>query len=251
MNLTDVYAAADAKKEKSESCYGLYRGVRNATWRLLLRFGITSLPVSCTDVAVHMNVPVLGYDRAAPLLRALGLEEHCEGNDGFAAHIDGRWCVFLNDALQSADRYNFTLAHELGHVFLGHVMEEKQFSEKNRVQFTRLNRREWALGLNRAEGMEREANMFAARMLSPACALWGLDLHSTTEIAYACGLPKHVARKRAERMRILYERNLFLKSNIESTLFDRFTPYLLSQRGEQGLPEHCVKKLAEIAKARD
>jgi len=93
--------------------------------------------------------------------------------------------------------------------------------------------------------------MFAARMLSPACALWGLDLHSTTEIAYACGLPKHVARKRAERMRILYERNLFLKSNIESTLFDRFTPYLLSQRGEQGLPEHCVKKLAEIAKARD
>ena len=229
--------------------YGMYAGVRNATWQLLLRVDIAALPVRCEEVAAGMGIPVLHYARAGPLLRALGLQGHCENNDGFAAHIDGRWCVFLNGDAAALNR-NFTLAHELGHIFLGHVMEETQAHGGERVRYTRLNRREWACGLDRTDAMEREANMFAARMLSPACALWGLDLRKSGEIARVCGLPVHVAQKRAERMRVLYARNLFLKSPAEGMLFRRLKPYLLSQRPEGRLPEHCLRKLEEIVTAK-
>ena len=225
--------------------YGLYSGVRNATWQLLLRVDAAALPVCSGDVAAHLDIPVLGYARAEPLLCALGLERHCADNDGFAVHIDGRWCVFLSDEATEENR-NFTLAHELGHILLGHVMEEKQDTSGKQVRYTRENRREWAGGLDRVDVMEREANMFAARMLSPACALWGLDLHTPAEIARACGLPLHVAQKRTERMRVLYLRNLFLKSPVEGALFMRLTPFLLTQRPDGRLPLHCVRRLAEL-----
>ena len=231
---------------ETEVFYGLYRGVRDAAWHLLLRIGVMALPVCCAEVAARMGLPVLSYTRAGPLLRALGLERHCENNDGFAAHIDGRWCVFLSDDGDECKR-NFTLAHELGHVLLGHVMQETQAGGA-RVRYTRLNQREWAHGLNRLDAMEREANMFASRMLSPACVLWGLNLHTSGEIARACALPAYVARKRADRMRVLYERGLFLKSPVETALFEQFMPYLLSQRPDGRLPEHCTRKLEEAHK---
>lgn len=230
------------------SCYGMYRGVRDAAWRLLLRFGVQEFPLACADMAQRMQVPAVSYERGLPLLRELGLEAHCRGNDGFALHMDGRWCIFFDDTAPSPANRNFTLAHELGHVFLGHVPEERTVPGRKGLQITRKNRREWADGLDRRDTMERDANMFAARMLSPACVLWGLDLHTAADIERVCGLPRHVARRRAERMEILYERNCFLKSTAERQLFAQLTPYILRHRPDGRLPEHCLRKLEECGK---
>lgn len=215
----------------------MYRGVRNAAWELLLRVGIRTLPVSSFEIARSMDVPVLGYTKAMPLLRQFDLQDHCRGNDGFALYATDKWYIFLDDRTGSAPARNFTLAHELGHVFLGHELREKNIHGHARVRYTpgtrpRMDRR-----------LERDADMFAARALSPACVLWGLELRTAEELAGACGLPPPVARRRAERMAVLYERDVFLTSEKERRLFLQFADFVAGSRPDGRLPEHCRARL--------
>jgi hypothetical protein len=217
--------------------------VRNAAWRLLLRVGADALPVSCAETARRLGIPVLGYAQGLPLLRAMGLTDHCRDNDGFAVHVGHRWCIFLSNALPPGVNRDFTLAHELGHAVLGHAPEERRDADRGRVRFTRANTREWDVGLERDDILERDANMLAARLLSPACVLWGLGLRTAEDIARVCGLPLAVARQRAARMALLYQRDLFLRDKTEQALFARFLPYLQAQGP---LPQPCANKLAAL-----
>ena len=72
--------------------------------------------------------------------------------------------------------------------------------------------------------------MFAARLLAPACVLWGLDLHTAEEISEACNISLQAAGFRAERMKELYRRNRFLTSPLERKLYDQFRDFIEQNR---------------------
>jgi Zn-dependent peptidase ImmA (M78 family) len=65
---------------------------------------------------------------------------------GFVANIAGQWFAFLNST-HGPRRRRFTLAHEIGHVALGHFGMVHLYGEKQADQ--------------------REANRFAAELLMP------------------------------------------------------------------------------------
>ena len=65
------------------------------------------------------------------------------GAEGLTVRHGGRYLVLYNDRTECEGRRSFTLAHEIGHVLLGHVGEDE-------------------------EREEREANAFAASLLAPA-----------------------------------------------------------------------------------
>lgn len=111
------------------------------------------------------------------------------------------------------ERIRFTVAHELGHIVLGHV-SPGGITIANREPDPQDDPKEIA------------ANQFAARLLAPACVLWGLDLHTAKEIAQVCRISKQAAEFRAERMNVLYSRNKFLTSQIERRLFQQFLPFM-------------------------
>ncbi len=217
--------------------YGCYKGVRNASWDLLARFGACRLPVSSFEIARQMGVPTLSYEKAMPLLRELALLPHCRDNDGFALHSRDFWCIFFDGRAELRPTRDFTLAHELGHVFLGHRMEEKEVLPHKRIEVSRRNRP------SSGAGIEREADMFAARILSPACVLWALSLRTPEDLTARCGLPPEVAHRRAARMEELYRRDLFLRDRRERALFLKFIPYLEAQSPGGVLPEHCRRRL--------
>ena len=77
--------------------------------------------------------------------------------------------VLYNDA-RSPGRIRFTVGHELGHIILGHV-QPGSVTIANRDPSPNDDPHETA------------ANQVAARLLAPACVLWGLDLHTPEEIA--------------------------------------------------------------------
>ena len=77
---------------------------------------------------------------------------------------------------------------------------------------------------------ERQANQFAARVLAPACVLWGLDLHSADEIAAACGISRAAAAFRAERMQELYRRGKFLTAPQERRVYRQFENFISQGR---------------------
>lgn len=187
--------------------YGVYQNVRDAAWRCLLDAGITELPVSVTKIARHFDVNIIKnsvHDWLKPSQSGISFQAE-----------DGTWVVVYDDS-DSIGRKRFTIAHELGHILLGHPLRE---GERHTRVFNK----------DRPE-VEKEADMFAARILSPACVLWALDMHTPEEIAERCQISYTAAQARADRMALLYSRQMFLTSPIERQVFQAFKPWIEQQK---------------------
>lgn len=135
--------------------YGVYQNVRDAAWHCLLDEGIKELPVSVTKIAQHFEVNIIKNSVHHWL-------EPSQSGISYQAE-DGTWVIVYDDC-DATGRKRFTIAHELGHILLGHPLREGE-------QHTRVF-------IQDRPQIESEADMFAARILSPACVLWALDMHS-------------------------------------------------------------------------
>ena len=78
----------------------------------------------------------------------------------------------------------------------------------------------------RHSAMPNKADAFALRLLAPACIIKELDLHTAEEISKYCGIPLSVAKGRAKRMKMLYEKNMFFTNPIEKEVYDNFYSYV-------------------------
>lgn len=177
--------------------YTKYKVSRDLAWQILLNEGITELPVKIGPLCKQMGIPVRYYSPD-------------DDNDGVSTIIDGRPIILVSDrCIQTRQR--FTAAHELGHVLLGHV-----------GQYQLVNR-EPSRGDN---PIEQEANVFASRLLAPACVLWALNARTPEQIATLCQISYQAAAFRAERMALLYERNRFLSSPLEQQVYLQFSDFI-------------------------
>lgn len=205
--------------------YGLYKNARNASWECLIRHNVHALPVSMSTIFRAEGIPLGRYcDNAAPI-RESGLGWIMD-NDGFTIrNSGGKLSVFYNERC-TVQRTRFTLAHELGHIYLGHL------TDGGKVQYSTRNKEP----LEIVDPAERDANVFASRLLAPACVLWRLGIHSPEEIAQLCQISITAAQFRAERMEILYRReatwlaekghSCFLQSPLERRVLEQFSEYI-------------------------
>lgn len=186
--------------------YGLYKKARDASWQALIDNKISSLPVDVVKIANDNGISVI-KNSAANELR--------DGEVGVSLYDGDEWFVIYDDTVKSIGRKRFTIAHELGHIFLGHPLVagyHKRSADPN------------------IPSTENEANIFASRLLAPACVLWGLNLHTAEEIAKACNLSMSAAQNRAERMEELYRRNKFLISPLEKEVYNQFRDFIEKSR---------------------
>lgn len=182
--------------------YGFYSGIRNSAWRCLLDFKCRSLPVDILKIAREAGIKVVKDSRVRDL---------SPGENG-KSYFDGKnWIIIYNDQ-NPTELSRVTVAHELGHIFLGHELLYVKY----------VNVREF----QRKPKAEQQADMFAQRLLCPACALWALDICTPEQIAKYCKVDENIAVIRAKRMELLYERNKFLTSPLERELYDSFRPYI-------------------------
>ncbi|HAS78900.1 MAG TPA: hypothetical protein DCS38_04195 [Ruminococcus sp.] len=181
--------------------YGKYRNCRNAAWQCLVDFNVTSIPVMLTPIVKSLGIKVIKDSVIHEL----------EANESGVSIFDGKsWYIVYNDS-EGRKRNRFTIAHELGHILLGHQMKDGYY--KRSVTAVKPQ-------------IETEADMFAVRLLAPACVLWGLNIHSADEIAELCDISYSAAKIREERMKVLYQRNKFLTSSLEKQVFRKFEPFI-------------------------
>jgi len=179
--------------------YKDYQSARDAAWRILLDCGVDHLPV-----------------RTSVICKALGvrLVEGEIAQDGYSTVVKGVPYIVVKQSLSNA-RKRFTVAHELGHIILGHV---GRFELVNREPDPEDNT------------IEQAANVFASRLLAPACVLWGCQVESVEEIAQLCGISTQAAGFRWERMQELNQRNKFLVSPLERQVYECFLPFISNHR---------------------
>jgi len=184
--------------------YGIYKGLRDAAWQCLIDHKVDKLPVDVVGIARESGIRVIKNS-------AVGELQESESGLSF---FDGKQWYIVYDDTNTIERCRFTVAHELGHIFLGHEMI------KGYVARTSL------AGIK--PDIEREADMFASRILCPSCVLWSLDLHTPEEISRFCKVSYTAAKIRAERMAVLYERQKFLTSPLERKVLWNFKEYIKS-----------------------
>ena len=187
--------------------YKDYQKSRDLAWEILLREGVCALPVDVLEICRRLGIAVRQYDEPRP-----------DVGDGFSCIVRGvpYICIWRR---QSRRRSRFTVAHELGHILLGHV-----------GKYTLVNREPSP----HDDPVEQAANGFAARLLAPACVLWGCGVSSAAEIAALCDISAVAARYRWERMQILLERGKFCTSLVERNVYYCFSDFISSYRCSRG-----------------
>lgn len=178
--------------------YKNYQKSRNAAWELLIDCEIKSLPIKITDICKQIGISV----KLAPLK---------SDSDGYTFIHKRKPIIVINSNCKSISRLRFTVAHELGHIILGHV---GKYALVNREPSPNDN------------PIEQEANIFASRLLAPACVLWGCEVECAEDIMKLCDISYQAAHFRMERMKVLYARDKFLTSPLERIVFDNFRPFI-------------------------
>ena len=199
--------------------YRDYQNARDTAWRILLDCNIDRLPVNLNTVCRKLKIRVLTYGQNTKLIERACLSQAVHRTDGMTFYA-GETPIILFDEKILPARAKFTVAHELGHIILGHVKSGS---------VTTLNREPHP----KDAPEERAANQFAARLLAPACVLWGLDVHTAEAIVELCHISNQAAQFRAQRIEELYRRNKFLKSPLEREVYQKFQPFI---RGYQHPP---------------
>lgn len=185
--------------------YKQYKQSRNLAWEILIRERITELPVNVVSLCRKMGIRVQYYTPQ-------------DDNDGYSTIFLGMPRIFVSGRC-SSERQRFTIAHELGHILLGHVGARDLV---NREPTPTDN------------PIEQAANVFASRLLAPACVLWGLNLHDAADIARVCRISMQAAAYRAQRMEELYRRNKFLSHPLERQVYTQFLPYIRDHQVHPG-----------------
>ena len=193
--------------------YAIYKNLRDAAWQCLIDCKIDKLPVDVLKIAEQCNVYVIKNSHVDELRPNEDARTYCNGN---------KWVIIFNDKNDS-ETSRFAIAHELGHILLGH--------EKTYVQYSSMEQ------FLKKPKSEQQADMFALRLLCPACIIAALDLHSSDDIYSYCRVPLSRAEQRSERMKELYKRKKFFKSEIEKQVYTCFQEYIKTEKEKPSISD--------------
>lgn len=196
--------------------YKNYTNARDAAWNTLIECGVSTLPVRPSEICRHYNWVLADYAAGQRSIELLGLTALKDKTDGFCTVTDNHVYIFFDSSLPTG-RQRFTVAHEIGHLILGHV---------GRGMATVENRE--PTGTERAE--ERQANQFAARLLAPACVLHEIGATTPEAIRELCGISRQAAEFRAERMQELERRSRYYSHPLEQQVVGQFKSYIAAVR---------------------
>lgn len=102
-----------------------------------------------------------------------------------------KYLIVYDDRTENSQRIRWTLAHEIGHIVLGHLVE---------FDATALNRR--GLSIEDYGVLEVEAHWFAAELLAPKTIISRFNFHDTPKgISLVCDISKAASERRLKQIK--------------------------------------------------
>ena len=187
-NISDLFT--------KEKYYSLSKAVR----QFIIQNKIKSLPVDLIKIIHKNGWKSAKYSKSMEIITLID-PNLCVDNWGFTIEIQGKFIIFYDDLINKGSQ-NFTLAHEIGHIVLKHYLQEMPAT------------------------MEKEANMFAARLLMPMCVLHECKVETPEDIQNMCSVSNTAARYRFERLQIVKQRNKFYMDRTELKVKEQFDKFI-------------------------
>ncbi|MEG1942213.1 MAG: ImmA/IrrE family metallo-endopeptidase [Angelakisella sp.] len=150
--------------------------LRTLACEVLLDAGVRRLPVRITNVAQEMGVSVFTYAQYAATVGCTVADvARRYGNDGFTQQIGDKTVVFYYES-GNMRRTRWTIAHELGHVLLGHLSGQG------------------------GEDADIEADALAAELLCPSAVAAACVCYYPCELSRLCDISLSAAYRRAREL---------------------------------------------------
>lgn len=172
-------------------------------------------------LAKGLGLEIHPLEEARDQPRLCALMDQTAGGVCVSLKIEGQWHLFLSDRADDARR-RFAVAHELGHLLT-----------EGPTRLLAPGVRGFVTGKSTGDLMDETegtpdyaADIFAIRLLAPACVLHELHIDSPGAIAGLCGLPPRAAAFRGERMTLLNRRDAYYTSHLERQVRFRFRPVI-------------------------
>lgn len=186
--------------------YGAYKNARNATWQFIIDYNINKLPVIMNDIIKKSGITVLRNSKIHEL------EKHQSGKTILQ---NNKFYIIYNDT-ENEQRCRFTVAHELGHIALGHLLINKVTYRTFKIN----------------DSNENAANVFARDLLAPACVLHELRVLKAADISKLCNISYEAATYREQRMKQLETRNAWYLHPLEREVYKQFESFIKSKKAE-------------------
>ncbi len=187
--------------------YGKYKNARNAAWQCILDYDIKTLPIEVTNIVRKSNDINLVKNSDVNIL---------QNNASGVTIVNNNSFIIVYRDTDSSRRCRFTIAHELGHILLGHMLVDKIAYRTFAVQ----------------NDTESAANVFARDLLAPACVLHELKALTAEEISRLCNISLEAATYRANRMHELEKRNAFYKHPLEREVVKQFIEFINKKKSQ-------------------
>ncbi len=186
----------DLKKDAENN----YFKIRNTVWIFLLKNKVKKFPLNLQNLADKNHWLILSY-KSYCAINSLDEEKLIADHpDGFTIQIGKQFIICYN---QNNNRWRnrFTIAHEIGHIILHkHIKDSKT--------------------------LEKEANMFASRMLMPMLLVKELNIKSAEELSKLCDVSLESATIRLKRYNLIKIRKKFYSSKYEIKFLKQLKPFI-------------------------
>ena len=98
----------------------LYQYSRDAALHTLIKCSAKKLPLDLMPICKKLGVRISSYRKSAGFIQKQELQDMVQKTEGLTFFV-GETPVILYDDTPLPQRIRFTIAHELGHLVLGHV----------------------------------------------------------------------------------------------------------------------------------
>lgn len=181
--------------------------VYQAARDLMVRCHIDALPVNPYKIAVILKIPVISYSQAyrAGFRSSIETLRVTAKADAMCYKSPGnQYIIFYDEAQTPKERINFSLAHELGHIMLGHLNNEGILP---RYEVNQKN-----------EPKEKEADSFAGELLRPPILLILAGITRAQDISKSCNITLSAARSAYKSIQKISP-YIYLSKTISTTMF--------------------------------
>lgn len=191
---------AEKYNEKEYNIKKPYFNVRNKAWEFLIENKVTRYPLDLRQIANQNNWNIWSYKEYCQLKNINELDLINEHPDGFTFKLDNGTQLICYNQNNNRWRNRFTIAHEMGHITLHKYLSGNE--------------------------LEKEANMFAARILMPMIHIKELNIKSAKELSLLCDVSIESASFRLKRYKEIEKRGKFYSNIYEKELLKQLKPFI-------------------------
>lgn len=177
-----------------------YYRISKAVRLTILQNQLDSLPIDLHKIIHNNKWNLYSFSEARNMLNSIKVDL-TKNNYGFTLRIGRRMFIFYDENV-SIPLQRFTIAHEIGHIVLKHFY------------------------INDHNNDEKEANMFAARLLMPMCVLHECNIYNASQIQEICEVSEMAAYYRYKRLKLVEERGKFYTDKLELEVYKLFKKYI-------------------------